>query len=410
MDAKRVSGACTIVSPNYLPYARTLASSYLQHHPGDKFFVLVVAKACVRALFSAEPFCVVMLEEIGLPNLNSLAMKYDILELNTNVKPSFMKYIFDNFDIDRLIYLDPDIYIYNRLDPVFDLLESANVVLTPHITSPIDDDKNPREQDFLLSGTYNLGFIAMRRSAESRRMLDWWERRCLTQGYNEIRTGLFVDQKWMNLAPCLFEKVEQCKDLGCNMAYWNLHERSLTDQDSQYVVNQLFKLRFFHFSGVSIDNPEKLSKYTDRFDLQNRHDLISLFREYKNEVLKNKNSSLDTMPYGFDVFDDGVVVTQLSRRIYASLEANFAFDNPFNVSNNFYVFAKTKHLIGPRIIKPRPSWKHYDPTEKQVVWLHRILRIILFMLGPSRYELLMKYMAHITVIRQQGSLLFRKSQ
>ena len=409
MDAKRVSGACTIVSPNYLPYARTLASSYLQHHPGDKFFVLVVAKACVRALFSAEPFCVVMLEEIGLPNLNSLAMKYDILELNTNVKPSFMKYIFDNSDLDSLVYLDPDIYIYNRLDPVFELLEHANVVLTPHITSPIDDSKTPREQDFLLSGTYNLGFIAVRRSAESRRMLDWWERRCLTQGYNEIRTGLFVDQKWMNLAPCLFEKVEQCKDLGCNMAYWNLHERSLTDQDSQYVVNQLFKLRFFHFSGVSIDNPEKLSKYTDRFDLQNRHDLISLFREYKNQVMRNKNSSLDTIPYGFDVFDDGVVVTQLSRRIYASLEANFAFDNPFNVSNNFYVFAKNKHLIGPRIIKPRPSWKHYDPTEKKVAWLHRILRIILFILGPIRYELLMKYVAHIVVIRQQG-VLFRGSQ
>ena len=181
-----------------------------------------------------------MLEEIGLPNLNSLAMKYDILELNTNVKPSFMKYIFDNSDVDRLVYLDPDIYIYNRLDPVFDLLEGANVVLTPHITSPINDDKNPREQDFLLSGTYNLGFIAVIRSSESIRMLDWWERRCLEQGFDETRTGLFVDQKWMNLAPCLFEKVEQCKDLGCNMAYWNLHERSLTYEDSEYVVNEMF--------------------------------------------------------------------------------------------------------------------------------------------------------------------------
>ena len=50
MDTKRVNGACTIVSPNYLPYARTLVSSYLQHHPGDKFFVLVVAKACVRGI------------------------------------------------------------------------------------------------------------------------------------------------------------------------------------------------------------------------------------------------------------------------------------------------------------------------------------------------------------------------
>ena len=404
MDTK-LNGACTIVSPNYLPFARTLAKSYLYHHPKDKFFVLVVARSCEKQLFNAEPFSAVILNEIGLPNLNSLAMKYDILELNTNVKPSFMKYIFDNSDVDKLVYLDPDIYIYNRLDPVFDLLDGANVVLTPHITSPIDDDKNPREQDFLLAGTYNLGFIAIRRSAESRRMLDWWERRCLAQGYNEIRTGLFVDQKWMNLASCLFEKVEQCKDLGCNMAYWNLHERSLTNNDSQYVVNQLFKLRFFHFSGINLEHLDRLSKYTDRFDLQSRIDLISLFREYENEVMKNKNGSLDTIPYGFDVFDNGVAVTQLSRRIYASLEAKFAFDNPFNVSNNFYAFAKQKHLIGSRIIKPRLSWKHYDPTEKKVVWLHRSMRIILLILGPTRYELLMRYVAHIAILRKQACVI-----
>ena len=35
--------ACTIVSPNYLAYARTLSASYLAQHPGHRFFVLLVA-------------------------------------------------------------------------------------------------------------------------------------------------------------------------------------------------------------------------------------------------------------------------------------------------------------------------------------------------------------------------------
>jgi hypothetical protein len=407
MDTK-LNGACTIVSPNYLPFARTLAKSYLQHHPKDKFFVLVVAKSCEKKLFGAEPFSAVVLEEIGLPNLDSIGMRYDVLELNTNVKPSFMKYIFDNSDLDSLVYLDPDIYIYNRLDPVFELLEHANVVLTPHITSPIDDSKTPREQDFLLSGTYNLGFIAVRRSSESKRMLDWWESRCLEQGYNETRTGLFVDQKWINLAPCLFEKVEQCKDHGCNVAYWNLHERNLTNENSEYVVNGNYKLRFFHFSGVDINRPEALSKYTNRFDLQHRKDLADLFATYKMRVTENRNGTLDTIEYGFDFFDDGVAVTQLARRIFASCEEEFLDENPFSISSKFYYFAKQKHLIGTKSLGHMPSWSHYDSADQKVVWVHRILRATLFLLRSNRYELLMKYLGHISVLRQQRFLVSRE--
>jgi hypothetical protein len=400
MDTK-LNGACTIVSPNYLPFARTLAKSYLQHHPAAKFYVLVVARSGEKTLFDAEPFSAVMLEEIGLPKLNSVGMKYDILEFNTNVKPSFMKYIFDNSDLDNLVYLDPDIYIYNRLDPVFDLLEHANVVLTPHITSPINDGKTPGEQDFLSSGTYNLGFIAVRRSSETRRMLDWWESRCLEQGYNETRTGLFVDQKWMNLVPCLFDKVEQCKDHGCNMAYWNLHERILTNENSEYVVNGVSKLRFFHFSGVDINRVEALSKYTNRFSLQCREDLADLFATYKKKVAENRNAALDTIPYGFDFFDNGATVTQLARRIYAACEKEFLDENPFSGSSRFYRFAKAKHLIGVRALGHKPTWNQYDSADARVVWIHRLLKVTLFFLRSSRYELLMKYLAHISVLRQQ---------
>jgi hypothetical protein len=400
MDTK-INGACTIVSPNYLPFARTLAKSYLQYHPGDKFYVLVVARCSEKQLFNAEPFSAIMLEEIGLLNLKSIGMKYDILELNTNVKPSFMKYIFDNSDLTNLVYLDPDIYIYSRLDPVFDLLNHANVVLTPHITSPINDDKIPTEQDFLSSGTYNLGFIAVRRSSESRRMLDWWESRCLEQGYNERRSGLFVDQKWMNLAPCLFDKVEQCRDHGCNMAYWNLHERSLTNENSEYIVNGIYKLRFFHFSGVDINRAEVLSKYSDRFDLQGRKDLADLFATYKSTVAENRNGTLDAIPFGFDFFENGVAVTRMARRIYAACEKEFLDENPFSVSSRFYRFAKDMHLIGARALSSEPSWNQYDSADPRVVWIHRLLKATLFILRSNRYELLMKYLAHISVLRQQ---------
>src|ERR1700731_3565304 len=262
MGAYGVTGAWTIVSPNYLAYARTLSASYLSKHPGHRFFVLIVADLPLsdRTVFEGDSFTPVMLAEIGLADVRAEGMKYDILELNTNVKPTFMKYLLKTYGLEKLVYLDPDIFVYAPLSPVFDALNSANAVLTPHITIPVDDGKLPSEQDFLYNGTYNLGFIAVRQGHETERMLGWWERRCLDHGFSEGRAGLFVDQKWMNLAPGLFDGVAILRHLGCNMAYWNLHERYLSPgTDGGYVVNGIASLCFFHFSGIVPSNADGLS-------------------------------------------------------------------------------------------------------------------------------------------------------
>ena len=268
--------ACTIVSPNYFAYARTLAASYLAHHPDQRFFVLMVADLALeeRNTFERDAFTPVLLNDLGIADIKSVAMKYDILELNTNVKPSFMKYLIDTFDLEKLVYLDPDIFVYSPLTPVFDALDAgATATLTPHMTTPVKDGKLPSEQDMLYNGTYNLGFMAVRRCEESSRLLNWWEERCLEQGFSEGRSGLFVDQKWMNLAPGLFGGAAILRHAGCNMAYWNLHERSLVEDATGWFVqgaDGIQQLCFFHFSGVVITDETVLSKNSNRFTLAER--------------------------------------------------------------------------------------------------------------------------------------------
>jgi hypothetical protein len=61
--------ACTIVSPNYLAFARSVAASYLAQHPGHRFFVLLVAALTDSAPFANEPFEAVLLSENGVENL-----------------------------------------------------------------------------------------------------------------------------------------------------------------------------------------------------------------------------------------------------------------------------------------------------------------------------------------------------
>lgn len=411
-DGGAARAACTIVSPNYLPYARVLAMSYLFAHPGQRFFVLIVAdlaELADREVFGAEPFEPVMLSEIGLRDLRVEAMKYDILELNTNVKPTFLRFLVGRHNVEQLIYLDPDIFVYRELTPVFDALDAgATSVLTPHLTAPITDDRLPSEQDMLYNGTYNLGFFAVRQCDESGRLLCWWEERCLELGFSEGRTGLFVDQKWMNLAPGLFDGVTTLRDPGCNMAYWNLHERSLREVEDGYrVVSRMGEavLCFFHFSGVVVDDPEMLSKNTNRFTLAERPDLQLLFERYKGLVRANRREASDKLAYGFDRFSDGTVVTRLARRIYAKHAHRWPGQDPFNAAGEFATFAKRLGLVAGKAAAPKSTWKEFDPRDRRVRIVHKLLKAALRILGPNRYELLMRYLAFISVLRNQSVFL-----
>ncbi|MDW5266815.1 MULTISPECIES: group 1 glycosyl transferase [Acidobacteriaceae] len=403
-----MNGACTIVSPNYLAYARTVSASYLVQHPDHRFFVLIVADLSLedQKIFEGDGFTPVMLAEIGLEDLRGEGMKYDILELNTNVKPTFMKYLIEIFDLENLVYLDPDIFVYSPLTPVFDALSGGSIAtLTPHLTTPVDDGKLPGEQEMLYNGTYNLGFIAVRRCEEAWRLLSWWERRCLDLGFSEGRTGLFVDQKWMNLAPGMFDKVEILRHPGCNMAYWNLHERTLSGHTGSYVVNGQTGLCFFHFSGIELEDPEVLSKNTNRFTLADRPDLTRLFGDYKLAVLANKDAAREVIPYGFDRLSDGTVVTRLARRIYAKHQMRWSGQNPFDAEGEFAAFAKRLGLVAGKTAPGKATWKEFNPKDRRVEIVHRILKMALRVLGPSRYELLMRYLAHIAVLRNQSVFL-----
>ncbi len=402
--------ACTVISPNYLAFARDLAASYLEHHPGHRFFVLIVADLTDRSLFAGELFEPVLLSEIGLADLRGAAMKYDILELNTNVKPAFLEYLFRTHPLEQLVYLDPDIWVYAPLEPVFAALSrGSSAVLTPHLTTPLADDFLPSEQDHLYNGTYNLGFVAFRRCREADRMLAWWNERCLTLGFSEGRTGLFVDQKWMNLAPGLFEDVAILRDAGCNMAYWNLHERTLRSTDAGLQVDNpngpAVPLRFFHFSGIDLKDEYGLSRNTNRFALANRPDLHTLFAGYRETLRRLEDERLQVVPYGFDRLSDGTVITRLARRIYAKHQARWAGQDPFLAGGDFAGFARRLRLVAGKDAPSKSTWKEFNPRDRRVKSVHRGLKLALRVLGPNRYELLVRYLAFISVLRNQSVFL-----
>ncbi len=180
---------------------------------------------------------VIELAHVAIPDISRFVYRYSIMELNTAVKPYVLADLFRRRGYETLLYIDPDIYVFRPLTHVYKALESASIVLTPHMRRPFYDDAMPNDVAILQSGTYNLGFIGLKCGETSRRLLDWWMTKLHTDCVVDIHQGHFVDQKWMDLIPGFFPDHRILYEPGYNVAYWNLHERRLTQRDGEWLVD-----------------------------------------------------------------------------------------------------------------------------------------------------------------------------
>lgn len=278
--------AFTICSNNYLPMARILGESILRHSPHVRFIIGLVDSMDGSIDYQAiGPFEILSVDAIGIPNFEHMALKYSIVELCTAVKPFYFRHLFNSsatVENLKVCYFDPDIAVYSPLKSIEETLDSAEILLTPHIMSPIAlDAKHPGEHTFLNYGLYNLGFCGLRRGQVAERLLDWWSERLTEHCRNDVANGVFVDQLWMNFAPIFFDNVEISKHPGFNVGYWNLHERQLECRSGMWQVNTRWPLVFYHFSDLALNGAEDITKTPTRFTLHDRPELQSLFREYR---------------------------------------------------------------------------------------------------------------------------------
>ena len=311
---------CTVIAKNYLAQARCLTDSFLRHHPDGEVFVLVIDEIGEYYDPAEERFATVKLDEIGIRDLPAMIRRYTVLELSTAVKPFFLEYLFEALDCDKICYFDPDIYFYNPITEIWDLLDSYGVVLTPHLLDFLEDSHWPNELDVLRSGSYNLGFIGLSLRADLIRLLHWWQRKVAEHCFVSLHEGLFVDQKWMDLAPSLFSNVHVHRDPGCNVAYWNLKNRQVRSAGAGYTVNGT-PLKFFHFSGFSPERMNSLSKYQDRFTLRDLPDARPLFEGYRDCLVAHGYARIRRWPYTHDhSAPSGVRIPDQARRLWKEWE------------------------------------------------------------------------------------------
>ncbi|MGJ7901619.1 hypothetical protein [Lysobacter sp. 1R34A] len=256
----------TSINNGYLPKARILAASVRKHHPEARM-VLMLSDRKHPSLDYSDFDQVLMPEDLGIEveNIDAWLFDHTVVELCTAVKPFAFRKLFKQ-GFKNVVYLDPDTVVYSRMSELETDMERHPVTLTPHVSVPaqdVDDLHDGEMLGCLRHGVFNLGFLALTDQGEGPAFLQWWLDRCRDYCYDDNQRGLFTDQKWIDLAPCFFSTLNIMRLPSYNVATWNLYYRRVgRGTDGEISVNEIYPLRFYHFSGFDIGtHVQMLSKH-----------------------------------------------------------------------------------------------------------------------------------------------------
>lgn len=332
--------ACfTSITFSYLDRARVLARSVRRFHPDWWFIVMITDRPPDQLDFPMRPEDdfdeIIWPEDLGISDLRAWMFGHDIVEICTAVKGPVLLSLTCR-DFSKIVYLDPDTCLFNDLDPVLTLLESYDIVLTPHQLEPDSSRHAITDNEIcsLKTGIYNLGFLAVRCSDEGKRFAQWWNDRLLSFCFDDIPNGLFVDQRWCDLIPSFFDKVAILRDPGYNVASWNLSQRRITIRDCGGIFVNSSPLRFWHFTKLGPIGDVMTDRYAkDNFEVH------EIWRWYKEQIRLSQPASLPERWWYYGAFENGEAIPREVRHLYRGrTDLQIAFADPYAYGEGTFRF------------------------------------------------------------------------
>jgi len=238
---------CTLFDRNYLSRGLALHSSLEREETGFRLFVLCLDEPTHKALSALALPRVELIAVESLASwdaeLRSARSNRSATEFYFTCKPVLMQYVFAHFEsVERITYLDSDLYFFS--DPSIVEREVADyaVALTPHRFAS-------RLAYLKRAGEFNAGWIGVRATAEGRRFLEWWRARCLEWCRLVVEETRFGDQKYLDQVPRLFHNVASISNPGVNAAPWNIDGVQVGTPGNAVEIDG-HPLVVFHFHGM----------------------------------------------------------------------------------------------------------------------------------------------------------------
>ena len=203
----------------FLPQGLALNDS-LRQHAGDYALWILCMDAETEDV----------LDRLKLPNVRLLSLPaHETPELLTvkqgrsraeycwTITPFTPRFVFDaDSSVQRVTYVDADLWFRKNPRPLFDELERAgkDVLITDHAYAP-EFDKTAE------SGQFCVQFMTFTRSG-GERVRKWWADRCIEWCFARAENGKFGDQKYLDDWPIRFaDSVHVLEHKEWTLAPWN---------------------------------------------------------------------------------------------------------------------------------------------------------------------------------------------
>jgi len=381
----------TSAAVNYLPKVRVLCTSIRKFHPEASIYLMLPDEQPDWLKVENEPFDHILpFKDLDIPNKKRWCFTHSIVELSTAVKPFALASLLDDAEPTNVLYFDPDMVLFSRVDDILERLDDANLVLTPHQNKPELTVETIRDNELssLRHGIFNLGFIGVRNTTEGKRFAKWWSDRTYLFCRAEVEKGLFTDQKWIDFAPVFFDGVEILKSSRHNVATWNLTTRHLEGSFEKGFTVDEEALAFYHFTGFDSGAHQVMA---EKHATENKA-LQSLISWYKKEITPAKNDPINSYPWAFGQYDDGTPIEFVHRWFYReSPDLHDEFPDPFNTKSDSMTYLEWIRSEGvtsyPDLFKPNAKFKPGDIKQLPLptrITLKSALRLGTQMLYPSR--------------------------
>lgn len=335
---------CTISTASHLHRAKVMAQSAKAHHRDAKLVLCLVEKN-LHPEAKRPPYFdhVLLASQLPIRDFEKYIFMRKANEASFALKGHLLKHLLDAFPAeDKFIFLDSDTEVLSPMVEAEQALERRSIILTPH-------ELYDAKKSLMFHGIINIGFIAISRSEEAVRFLQWWIDRVDRYGfYDNYDQGLFYEQSWLNLALAYYD-VHILDHPGYNVAYWNLHERgSAIRLQGQSFTVEGHPMRFFHFSHVH----RGLLQIMNKMIANRNHAMYKLRKRYVDKLIRAGMKRISGIPWSYHVYAGGKAIAQEARTKYRlSEEMQLKYPNPFMKSNEILMGNK------PAIAKKKKSLK-----------------------------------------------------
>jgi hypothetical protein len=296
----------TLFDKAFLLSGLTLHRSLREHIPNSHLWVIALDADVVSQLatLALDGLTVIPLSEIETDELRAVKNGRTRGEyawtLTSFLPPAVMERV---PGVRRVTYIDADLFFFSNAQCLFDELDTAgkSVLITPHAYAPEYDRS-------FKNGHFCVQFVVFNNDIGARKVLQWWQARCLEWCFARVEDGKYGDQKYLDAWPQLFEhEVWVLAQTNKTLAPWNVDFMQKEGRERPV---------FYHFQGFRILSAECVKLYHGYRVNRKNYWLYDIYIEEMRDVsrvLARHGIDLVSMP------EHGIAMPQLRRAAMRAL-------------------------------------------------------------------------------------------